>query len=336
MPAAILTKLTPAGLFLALLALLSVWLAWRDRRWFDVESVAWIAGTWMLLVLIRSGTVYGGARHALFLWMMIAVAGGVACTRISNSERRAWQAAICLLWAAYVAAAWPVERPWSYHNFIAGGSEQAHLCISNEGLDLGQRNREVAEYYHRKLKPRGVRPFLLFWSSEEEWKYRKVDYTKLSKAPSANASGVFIVGPGELSPGPEQIYAPFLEMTPSDRIGVMQVFEGSVSLPRARARTLANHAAAKLYGTTPNVEDALKLLEEAVILAPGMAGIQIEMGNVRLLRGEREQALAAYRAAREGPAVDVTLRGLLDAHMRAVRAAPSVRSVERFRNPNLE
>jgi hypothetical protein len=336
MPSAIVTKLTPAGLALALIALVAVWRAWRKRKWFSVESVSWIAGTWMLIVLVKSGTVYGGVRHALFLWMMIAVAASAASALLWRMNSRVLRVGLCVVWIAFIAGAWPIERPWSYHNVLAGGTENAHLSISNEGLDLGQRSREIAEYYHRELKPRGIKPHIQYWIPKEEWDYRGVDRRKTEEETTPLFSGVILAGPDELSPGPDDFFAPLRKMEPIRRIGVIQVFEGPVALPRVRARNLAYSAAAKLYATTPDVDAALKQLLEATSLAPDLVPAQIELGNIWLTRGEKEKALTAYRAARGGSGVDKTLASLLDAHLTAVNAAPDVRAVARFRNPSME
>lgn len=336
MPATVLSKLPPAALGLALLALFAVWRSWRERRWFSVESVAWISGTWMLLVLIRSGTVYGGVRHALFLWMMLAIAAAAATALLWRESRRLMRMGLAGLWVVFAVQAAPIERPWEYHNFLAGGTENAHLNFANEGLDLSQRSREIAAYYHRELKPRGIKPYIFYWISDEEWKYRGVEYSRIREAPSEVITGVIIAGPGDLAPGPEQLFAPLRAVKPKYRIGTVQVFDGPVPLPKARAASLALHAASKLYSAKPEVDTAVKLLDEAARLAPDVAAIQIELGNVRMMRGEKDLALAAFRAARDGSGVDETLRRLLDAHILAVAAARDAQSGPYFRNPRLE
>jgi hypothetical protein len=336
MPSAIATKLTPAGLALSVLALYAVGLAWRRRRWFSAESIAWIAGTWMLLVLIRSGTVYGGVRHALFLWMMIAVAAAAASSLLWRGCNSSIRAGLCVLWVAYLASAARIERPWSYHNQLAGGTESAHLSIGNEGLDLGHRSREIAEYYHRELKPRGTKPLILYFISKEEWDYRRVERIKFKETTSHTFRGVVIAGPAELSPGPEDRFAPLRGMTPKHRIGTVQVFEGTVALPRVRAYFLFYEAVEKLAGAKPELEAALAQLVEAAALGPDLTPIQIELGNTWLRKGGKQKALAAYRAAREGRGVDEKLRSALEAHMASVEAAGDPAKLSTFRNPAFE
>ena len=67
--------------------------------------------------------------------------------------------------AAVVAAAvsaLPVMRPWEYFNEVIGGPKNGYLYFSDEGVDLGQRAKELAEYYHRVLEPSGEVPIIFY------------------------------------------------------------------------------------------------------------------------------------------------------------------------------
>jgi hypothetical protein len=70
----------------------------------------------------------------------------------------------------------PVTRPWEYFNEIIGGPSRAYLYFSDEGVDLGQRVKELASYYHR-VEPSGEVPFIFYGPiSEVEEKARRIDW----------------------------------------------------------------------------------------------------------------------------------------------------------------
>jgi len=80
---------------------------------------------------------------------------------------------------AYVlacASAVPVLRPWEYFNEFVGGTKNGYKYFSDEGVDLGQRTKEIVDYYRKFLKPAGEMPTLIYESSDEELKGRDVEY----------------------------------------------------------------------------------------------------------------------------------------------------------------
>lgn len=69
-------------------------------------------------------------------------------------------------------SALPVLRPWEYFNEVIGGSNNAYKYFSDEGVDLGQRSKEMVQYYQRYLKPSGEMVDAVYFTSEEELKGR--------------------------------------------------------------------------------------------------------------------------------------------------------------------
>ncbi len=52
-----------------------------------------------------------------------------------------------------------VERPWEYHNILGGGTKEAYRYFRNDGVDFGQRDKEIADYC-RKLESGGEIPWV--------------------------------------------------------------------------------------------------------------------------------------------------------------------------------
>lgn len=87
------------------------------------------------------------------------------------------KAAVATALVAAAASALPVMRPWEYFNEIIGSKKNAYLYFSDEGVDLGQRGKELAEYYHRVLEPSGEVPILYYGPiGEPEKKARHLDW----------------------------------------------------------------------------------------------------------------------------------------------------------------
>jgi hypothetical protein len=68
------------------------------------------------------------------------------------------KATVATALAAAAASALPVLRPWEYYNEIIGGTKNGYLYFSDEGIDVGQRGKELATYYHQILEPTGEVP----------------------------------------------------------------------------------------------------------------------------------------------------------------------------------
>ena len=67
-------------------------------------------------------------------------------------------------------------RPWEYYNELVGGSKRAYRYFNDEGVDLYQRNLEIARYYHDYLEPAHDIPFLQYIPYDEEAEYLHLDW----------------------------------------------------------------------------------------------------------------------------------------------------------------
>src|SRR6266567_9381250 len=106
----------------------------------------------LLVILARSSAEYAGVRHALTVYFVTAILGGFGVQWLMRLHKKFISAAAFGLILAACLPALAVERPWEYHNILAGGTSQAYRYFRNDGIDLGQRDKEIAEYYHRNLE----------------------------------------------------------------------------------------------------------------------------------------------------------------------------------------
>jgi hypothetical protein len=173
-PVQLLIKL-PLGLLILCAAGLVLFLARKGKHadrapfWFAL----FFSGVF-LLTLMTSHSFYAGVRHALSLYPCLAIFTGLAVASSLESKSYVLRTlvAVSVVWA--IISAVPVLRPWEYHNALAGGTSRAYLHFSDEGIDLGLRNKELASYYHRVLEPKGELPYYIdYLTSPEELRARR-------------------------------------------------------------------------------------------------------------------------------------------------------------------
>jgi hypothetical protein len=166
-PAMIAMKL-PIGLsVLSLLGLILFFARRLPADWNIPAGVTLAAAILFLLVLAR-GATYGGIRHALPLVVLLSIFTGLFVERAMASYSRSLKAVTVLAYVLACASAVPVLRPWEYFNEFVGGTKNGYKYFSDEGVDLGQRTKEIVDYYRKFLKPAGEMPTLIYESSDEE------------------------------------------------------------------------------------------------------------------------------------------------------------------------
>lgn len=289
----------PLGL--TLLALLGAGLLAR-RRWRQ-EAGAAVGATGALallfLLFLGVGSAYAGIRHAMAVFPALAVLGGLALAAVASERSRALRAAVAVGLLGALAAALPVIRPWEYYNELVGGPANAYRYFADEGVDLGQRTRELAAYYHREVRPRGEVPFVDYWTAEEELAARGVLallWDSPETAVSDVLSGTVFVSASNLAPYPRFDLAALRRARPVARFGNLLVYRGRFHIPWRRSMSLYDQATEALISEY-DPRRAERLLAEAVRLYPRHYVAAVELGNLRAKRGDRGGALAAYGLA---------------------------------------
>jgi tetratricopeptide (TPR) repeat protein len=339
-PTILLVRL-PLGLLA--LALVGLVLAVRNRTWSGREPLFVLVsfGTLMLLMLMRGKSSYAGIRHALFVVPPLAVLAGTAFTIALEKKKLLLNAGLAVAAIAALASAIPVMRPWEYYNELVGGKDNAWHYFSDEGLDSGQRAKELAAYYHQYLEPKGETPFDSYFESYSEDIFRKVPtlQQRWKDNPAADTSdvisGTLMVPAGSLAPNPFTEYGPLRDAQPVARFGNLMIYRGSFALPGPRATRFADRALDAEFSDHPDLAFAQQLLTKSLELAPGVYYRWIALGNVLMQRGERDQAIQAFEnAAKYVPPGDEMVEPIQTQIQRLSR--DDLKKVPLLRNPVLE
>jgi len=336
-PAMVALKL-PIGL--SILILIGLF-AFSTRRAPPDAFTTVFAAVALFTLLLISGSTYAGIRHALPLVALLAIVGGVGMQFAFSSNSAPWKVAAGAALAIAVASALPVMRPWEYFNeFI--GPRRAYLYFSDEGVDLGQRVKELANYYHRAVEPSGEVPFIFYGPiSEVEERMRGIDWLgrvpdrDQSRLESATFSGTVIVDGRFLGKFPFWDNAALRSATPATRFGNLLVFRGTCACGPILAGSLYQESLSEVFAEKPDWTAAPRLLEESVALDPSAFFVHIELGNVYLTQGQRDRALRSYSEALKYAPGDPQFRQPIQAQIQRV-SSNTASHIDPLRDPFLE
>jgi len=339
-PAMIAVKL-PIGLSVLSLLGLILFLARRlPEEWSFPTSII-LATALLFLLVLATGATYAGIRHALPVVALLAIFAGLFVDRALASSSRSSKAVLVVAYAVACVSALPVLRPWEYFNEFVGGPNNAHKYFSDEGVDLGQRTKEIAEYYRRFMKPAGEMADIVYMSSEEELKGRDVEYLgrdmdrDLKRISQPERSGTIFISPDSLMRGPFWNKPALSAATPITRFGNIFVYRGTFYLPAQAAAALYWRGIEKLYAAKPEEAAAEQAFRQSVELDPSAFFVHIELGNRLLKRGAREEALRAYEDALKYAPDDALVRKPIEQQIEQI-AHPPVGEIPPLRNPYME
>jgi hypothetical protein len=386
-PSFILVKLPLALLFVSGLGL--VWMLVRLRadepaspsaRWVGF-AVAAMAGGHLLALLSSEGT-YGGVRHALPVYAAFALLAGAAMHgSLHRSPHGAGSRTLVgvapqpgdgarpsvlpdpphvarrslpfltgagLLLALVTTLSEP--RVWEYHNRLAGGTSGASLLFGNEGIDLGQRAFELADYYHEVVAPQGLPLYgNAYWIPRELVKALGLpDARRTTSLADDNVEGIyegyFLYLKADQIPVPEWDYDPTPIFAGLERVaefGVVEVWKGRQEVPKIWAGSMVARITDHVYREGGTDWELIAARGEQVLtINPLSLTAAIEAGNARLRLGDREGALRNFRHWFEleeappglAPAVLESLRAMVT---RLESGAP-IAEIRPFRNPFFE
>ena len=289
----------------------------------------------LFLIVLSTGSAYAGIRHALPVVPPMALLAALAIYKAFESSSRFLRGAVIVGLIAAAASAIPVMRPWEYYNETVGGASNAYQYFSDEGIDAELRVKELVKYYNENLKPAGELPFLLYPVHQAERKARQLDWVgkdaerDAERTSSETISGTIFIGARRARS------AVFREAAPIARFGNLFVFRGTFKFAEARNASLTQRARNKIYTAQPDIEGAIKLLTEAVAVNPKNFSNAIELGNQYLKLGNREEALRAYRIARENVPEEDETGNLLTRQIERLETEP-LEQISPVRNPKIE
>ncbi len=340
-PAVVAVKL-PIGLDILILTGVFLFFARRlPAQWKIPVVLLLFAAIGYFLVLAR-GASYAGMRHALPAMVLLSVFAGLALHAAVVSPGKSMRAIVTLAFLAAAASALPVLRPWEYYNELVGGSKNAYLDFNDEGVDIYQRNLEIARYYHEVLEPAHEIPFLQYIPYDEEAEYLHLDWVghdmqrDESLFQSPLFSGTIIVQARYLGPSPFYDLGVLRSAKPSARFGDVLVFRGSYNIAPLLAPDRSYRARVELFSDKPDLAKAERLFRQATDFDPSGFWDFIELGNIYLSRGSRDQALAAFTAARDHSPAGTVFRRDLDNHLRFFNSSVPTSQIPALRDPSLE
>ena len=339
-PAMIAVKL-PIGLSVLSLLGLTLFLAWQLPREWNFPAGVILAAALLFLLVLASGATYAGIRHALTVVVLLSIFAGLCVERALASSARSGRAVVALAYVLACVSAVPVLRPWEYFNEFVGGPKNAYKYFSDEGVNLGQRTKEIATYYRKFLKPAGEMADVLYDTSEEELKGREIEYLgrdrerDLEKMRQPVRSGTIFVGSGTLVRRPIWDLPAFREATSVARFGNLFVYQGSFYVPALPAADLYDLGSEKVYADKPDEKAAEELFRRSEELDASVYFVHIELGNLLLKRGEREEALREYSDALKYAPEDALIREPIEGQIKRFSEQPNEK-IPPLRNPYME
>lgn len=300
-----------------------------------------LAAVLLFLLVLVLGSTYAGIRHALPIVVLLSVFGGCAIRTAFSSRSMFLKFVVAVSLAVAMISAVPVMRPWEYFNEIIGGAKNGYLYFSDEGVDLWQRGKELAAYYHQVLEPGGELPLLGYGIFEPEKEARHLDWLGRDKKrdearlSSPIFSGTILANARFLGEKPFWDTPDLRHAAPAARFGNLVVFRGTFNCAGTFAGNLYFDALSKIYAEKPDLEEAERLLRKSVGLDPKEFFGDIQLGNVCLKRGSRENALQAYSDALQHAPKDPELVRLIEEQIRKVSSEP-LGQVPELRDPFME
>lgn len=289
----------------------------------------------LFLIVLSTSSSYGGIRHALPIVPPLALLASLAIYKAIESTSYFLRGGVAVAVIAALASAIPVMRPWEYYNETVGGSDRAYLYFKDEGIDAEQRVKELVNFYNETLKPVGEIPFLGYPVHQADRKRRELDWVGKDlerdeeRMRNETISGTIFVGAARAR------NPVFRDATPIARFGNLFVFRGAFKFPEIRNVSLTMRARNKIYTAEPDIAGAIKLLTEAVAVNPQNFSNAVELGNQYLKLGNREEALRAYRIAKENAPTDNEFSELLTRQIERVTTEP-LEQISPLRNPKIE
>jgi hypothetical protein len=336
-PATIAVKL-PIGLSVLSLAGLFLLFTRRLPEWNFPAGII-LAVVVVFFLVLMNGATYAGVRHALPVVALISVFAGMFVQHAFLSHSSIPKTIAVVGFLAAMLSAIPVMRPWEYFNEFVG-TRNAYKYFGDEGVDLGQRTKELSKYYFRVLKPAGEIPEVLCFACTHELDARGVDYVGRDMQRDLER----IADPVKtetIASSPQFLTYPYADLStvssgePVARYGNLFIFKGTYNLPGLAAGGLYWYGIEKLYAEKPDEITAEKAFQRSVNLYPRVYFYHIELANLLLKRGARNEALHEYEQTLLYAPADRKIRQPIEAQIQRFAGDPHAK-IPYLRNPFME
>ncbi|MBP6571967.1 MAG: phospholipid carrier-dependent glycosyltransferase [Gemmatimonadales bacterium] len=316
------------------------------QRWSTAVVLA-LAATHLFALSGSLGT-YAGVRHALPVIVALGILAGAGAQFAWQQRTRMSVLGVAGLYAATIVMTARIPRLWEYHNELAGGTLNAALAFGNEGLDLGQRAYEIKHFSDSAIVPTGRPTYSSYWFGEEQAKALKLTTArKVESLADTNRAGIytgfFIYTASDRRPDPSSDWDPakvFAGLTMVKRLGIVEVWEGTQTLPMTRASNLFRRLLEYVYDEKGS-DYALIAAKATEILdvMPWHLPAAIELGNAYLRMGDRAAAIAAYQrpfAHEKRGLLGALVKQELESHIKRLESGEAMTAIPSIRSPQLE
>ncbi len=316
-----------------------------EGKWVLACSLGVVA--FHMIALAGSDGIWGGVRHALPVLVALALPAGAVFALAWERRSRTAAASAALLLAAAVGTTIREPRLWEYHNELVGGSRGAYRYFGNEGLDLGQRLRELGRFHAQVIAPSGLPVYSNYWATEEQMRgYGMVPRRRVETLQDTNAEGVyegyFIYTLRDQVPWPSWDWDPVEVFSGLEQVaafGHATVWKGRQVLPRTRASGMGGKVFEYIY--KENGDDwrlVADRLEEVAKVFPQSTETAVELGNAYVRLGDAAAAVRAYRRPLQQTKVpvDSRMRVKMEAQIALLEGGADMGGLKPLRNPFLE
>lgn len=333
---AVLSAKLPIGLqLLAAVGLIMLLMRRLDARLQAPLYVLLFWGAFHMYFIMTGNSGYAGVRHAIPVYPVFAA---LAALPLISLPRWPWAGRL-LVGASFVffcVSALPNMRPWGYYNELVGGPDDAWRYFSDDGLENGQRGREIGEYYRKHLVGRAEPVYDFYGLYDKEKTAYGLQFRAFEDDPLDLdvVTGTAFVNTRWLSERPLYDYRAFRETRPIARFGNVLVVRGSFRIPWIRAERRSKPLSEALSPEHRDPARALQLAQEIVEIYPEDSSSSFLLGNMLVERGRWSEAQRAYELARHHLPEGEKLADTLALQIVALTSDP--RSVKPLRNPWLE
>ncbi len=150
-----------------------------------------------------------------------------------------------------------------------------------------------------------------------------------------NRSGTIFAAPADFIRSSFWDSAALREATPVKRLGNLFIFRGNFYLPGQAASDSYWLGISKIYGEKPDDAEAEKAFRRSVEIDPTAYFVHIQLGNLYLKRGSRQECLRAYSDALKYAPEESELRSALQNQIQRV-SRDALTSVSPLRDPYME
>lgn len=289
-----------------------------------------------LLFIMRGNSGYAGVRHVLPVFVAITAWAALALAYALRRRSLALGIASGVAASATLVSALPVMRPWEYFNELAGGAENAWQNFNDDGLDNGQRTRELAAYYDAHLRGTSEPVYDFYGLYDHQKRAYDLDIRSLYNEPldSEFISGSVFVTTRWLLPRPNYGWEAFLEAKPVARIGNLLVLRGTFHLPWLPALRRRARIEQALVPGAYDPQLVEQMLHEITAIYPQDYRSSFELGNLLVERGATEPAKQAYTLCRTHVPVEDGLTPALTGQIESLARGDA--RVKPLRSPWLE